>query len=122
MNTDIILPVILNGQLLYDVSEIKHLGNILQIDNSMNNECNVKRAKFISKLYFLGQEFYFADPVTVVKLYNIYDFYGSQLWDFNCSNVLKLYNSWNVFIQILFDVPRNTYVCTLSSLFLDACT
>ena len=77
----------------------------------MTNDCNVKRAKFISKLHSLRQEFYFADPLTVVKLYNIYtcDFYGSQLWDFHNSNVLKLYNSWNVSIRILFDVPRNTH-------------
>ena len=111
LNTDIILPIILNGQQLPYVSEIKHLGNILQIDNSLTNDCNVKRAKFISKLHSLRQEFYFADPLTVVKLYNIYtcDFYGSQIWDFHNSNVLKLYNSWNVSIRILFDVPRNTH-------------
>ena len=71
-------------------------------------------AKFISKLHSLGQEFYFADPVTVVKLYNIYtcDFYRIQLWDFNSSNALKLYNSWSVSIRILFDVPRKTLLAT----------
>lgn len=111
LNSDFIHPIILNGQELPYVSEIKHLGNVLQIDNSMNNDCNIKRAKFISKLHSLGQEFYFADPVSVVKLYSIYacDFYGSQLWDFNSDNVLKLYNSWNVSIRILFDVPRNAH-------------
>ena len=46
----------------------------------MTNDCNVKHAKFISKLHSLGQEYYFIDPVTIVKLNNIYacDFYGSQ--------------------------------------------
>ena len=46
----------------------------------MTNDCNVMRAKLISKLHSLEQEFYFTDPVTIVKLYNIYacDFYGSQ--------------------------------------------
>ena len=57
--------------------------NILEIFcryNSMTNDCNVMRAKIISKLHSLEQEFYFTDPVTIVKLYNIYacDFYGSQ--------------------------------------------
>ncbi len=46
----------------------------------MTNDCNVMRAKIISKLHSLEQEFYFTDPVTIVKLHNIYacDFYGSQ--------------------------------------------
>ena len=58
--------------------------NIWEIlDNSMTNVCyvkDVKCTKFISELHFLGQELYFADPVTLVKLYNIHacHFYGSQ--------------------------------------------
>ena len=58
--------------------------NIWEIlDNSMTNVCyvkDVKCTKFISELHFLGQELYFAGPVTVVKLYNIHacHFYGSQ--------------------------------------------
>ena len=97
-------------QKLLFVREIKHLGNILQIDNSMTNAYDIKRTKFISKLHSLGKkEFYFADPVTVVKLFstNACDFYGSQIGDFK-SSILKFYNSWNFSIRILFDVPRNT--------------
>ena len=77
----------------------------------MSNDSNIKRANFISKLHTLGLEFYFADPVAVICRSSIYacDFYGSQLWDFNSSNILKLFNSWNISIRILFYVPRNTY-------------
>ena len=107
MNLDDVCPIILNGQNLPQFKEIKHLGNILQSDNSMTSNRNVKRAKFISKLHSLDQEFYCADPRTVVKLFDIYacDFYGSQLWDLNNADCAKLYNSWNVSMRIL----RNTH-------------
>ena len=45
LNTDIILPIILNGQQLPYVSEIKHLGNIFQLDKSTTNDFNVKARK-----------------------------------------------------------------------------
>ena len=66
---------------------------------------------FISKVHSISQEFHFANPVKVVKLYKIYawDFYGSQLWDLYSYDVEKLYNSWNVAMRILFDVPRSTH-------------
>ena len=47
LNTDIILPIILNGQQLPYVSKIKHLGNIFQLDNSTTNDCNVKARKVL---------------------------------------------------------------------------
>ena len=61
----------------------------------MTKDCNIKRAKFISKVHSLNQEFYFAHPNTVIELYNIYacSFYGSNLWDLY--NVNKLYSSLN---------------------------
>lgn len=110
-DNDVCPDVTLNGMPLPYVQEIKHLGNILQCDNSMKKDCNIKRAKFISKVHSISQEFHFANPVNVVKLYKIYacDFYGSQLWDLYSYDVEKLYNSWNVAMRILFDVPRSTH-------------
>lgn len=104
-------PIILNGLPLPYVSEVKHLGNILQCNNSMSKDCALKRAQFISKVHSLNQEFHYADPCTVVKLYNIYalSFYGSNLWNLNSEDCHRIYKSWNVAIRILFDVPRDTH-------------
>ena len=41
------------------VNDLKHLGNVLQNDNSMTIDCNKKQAIFISKIHSLIQEFYF---------------------------------------------------------------
>ena len=111
INMHDILPIMLNSLPLPFVNEVKHLGNILQTDNSMNNDMSIKRAKFISKIHSLNQEFYFTDPYIVMKLYSIYacSFHGSSLWNLYSDNALRLYSSWNVAVRILFDVPRETH-------------
>ena len=73
-----------------------------------------------SKVHSLNQEFHYADPHTVLQLYSIYIcyFYGSNLWDFNSVELQRLFNSWNVSIRILFDLPRETYRYFIEQLFL----
>ena len=111
MNTDNICPILLNNLPLPYVTEIKHLGNTLQSNGSMSKDVSCKRAKFISKIHSLNQEFHYANTSTVLKLYDIYtcDFYGSNLWDLYSRDVQKLLNSWNIAIRILFDLPRETH-------------
>ena len=43
-------PIMLDNLPLPFVNEIKHLGNVLQSDNSMTKDCSIKRACFISKI------------------------------------------------------------------------
>ena len=106
-----VAPIILNEDPLPWVSEVKHLGNILQSDNSMKRDVAVKRGKFIGKVNSLLQEFHFADPAVLVKLLKVYctSFYGSSLWDIYSSDVDRLYKSWNVSIRNIFNVPYTTH-------------
>ena len=73
------------------VNELKYLGNILQANNKMSADCSSKRAKFISKVHSLNQEFNYADPYTILKLYDIYirDFCGSNIWDLYSMLIFK---------------------------------
>ena len=41
-----------------DTDDLKHLGNVLQSDNSMTIDCNKQQAIFISKTHSLNQKFY----------------------------------------------------------------
>ena len=93
------------------VNDLKHLGNVLQSDNSMTIDCNKKQAIFISKMHSLNQEFYFNNPDVILKLYNIYccSFYGSSIWDLSSKCASKLYTAWNTAIRILFNVPRDKH-------------
>jgi len=101
MNTDNICPILLNNLPLPYVTEIKHLGNTLQSNGSMTKDVSCKRAKFISKIHSLNQEFHYANTSTVLKLYDIYtcDFYGSNLWDLYSRDVKKILNLFYLIYQ-----------------------
>ena len=77
------LPVLLDGNPLPWVSQVKHLGNLLQLDNSMKVDMSQKRGKFIGKMSSLFQEFHYVDPDIFVKIMNIFttSFYRCILWD-----------------------------------------
>ena len=96
-----VAPILLNGDPLPWVREVKHLGNILQCENNMKRDIAVKRGKFIGKVNSLLQELHFAEPSVLIKLLKIYctSFYGSNLWDIYSSDVDKLFRSWNVTIR-----------------------
>ena len=106
-----IAPIRLNGDPLPWVQQVKHLGNILQSDNSMKIDCTVKRGKFIGKVNSLMQEFYFADSKVKMKLINIFasSFYGSGLWDLSSTTCDRLFKSWNVAVRVCFGVPPTTH-------------
>ena len=104
-------PIMLNGNPLPWVKQLKHLGNILQCDNSMKIDCGVKRGKFIGKMNSLLQEFYYVDSAVKIKIFNIFatSFYGSGLWDLYSKDVDRIFKSWNVSVRIAFDIPCTTH-------------
>ena len=110
MRTDL-APIILNGDPLPWVDSVKHLGNILQSDNSMRSDCLSKRGKFIGKVNSLLQEFSFVDSHVLVRILEIYvtTFYGSCLWDLYSPEVNKIYSSWNVTVRNVFNLPWTTH-------------
>ena len=104
-------PILLNGDPLPWVREVKHLGNILQCENNMKRDIAVKRGKFIGKVNSMLQELHFADPIVFVKLLKVYctSFYGSNLWNIYSDDVDRLYKSWNVTIRNVFNIPNTTH-------------
>ena len=90
-----IAPIILNGNPLPWVRDVKHLGKTLQCDNSMSIDCNMKRGKFIGKINSLLQEFHHVSPQVMMKLVNCYatSFYGSQLWDIQSPECDRLFKA-----------------------------
>ena len=106
-----VAPILLNGDPLPWVREVKHLGNILQCENNMKRDIAVKRGKFIGKVNSLLQELHFAEPSVLIKLLKIYctSFYGSNLWDIYSADVDRLFRSWNVTIRNVCKVPYTTH-------------
>ena len=106
-----VLPILLDGVPLPWVAQVKHLGNMLQLDNSMKIDMSQKRGKFIGKIISLFQEFNYVEPDVFVKIMNIYSasFYGSALWDIFSHDCDRLYKSWNVTIRQAYNVDRCTH-------------
>ena len=111
-------PILLDGAPLPWVEELKHLGNIVQSDNSMTTDITVKRAKFIGKVHSLNQEFYFCNPYVVMNLYKIYacSFYSSSLFDLFGCKLGQLYRTWNKAVRILVNVPMNTHTYLIETI------
>ena len=106
-----VAPILLNNDPLPWVSQVKHLGNVFENDNSMKVDCNLKRGKFIGKVNSLLQEFHFVKSDVIVKILNIYvtSFYGSGLWDLYSKEVDRLYKAWNVSIRHALRIPNTTH-------------
>ena len=111
MDTGKVAPVLLDGNPLPWVSQVKHLGNTLQCDNSMKVDCSQKRGKFIGKLNSLSQEFHYVTPQVYVRILNVFatSFYGSSLWNLFSKDCERIFTSWNVAMRQCFSVDRQTH-------------
>ena len=106
-----VYPIMLNGDPLPWVDEVKHLGNILEYNNTMRKDCLTKRGKFIGIVNSLLQEFHFVEPPVMMKLLEVYatSFYGSSLWNLFSKEVTRIFSSWNVTVRNVFNLPWDTH-------------
>ena len=106
-----VAPVKLNGDNLPWVSELKHLGNVLECSNTMQRDIAIKRGKFIGKLNSLSQEFHYTTPDVFMKILNIYavSFYGSSLLDIFSAECERVFAAWNVAVCHAWNVPNTTH-------------
>ena len=74
-------------------------------------DMKIKTAKYVDKNNSLGQEFYFAHPLTKFHVNDVYNshFTGSQLWDFGSREMEKLESTYNRSVKIMFDLPWGTH-------------
>ena len=89
----------------------KHLGNVLQNDNSMKLDMSIKRGQFIGRINSLLQEFHSANPILLMKVIESYacSFYGSNLWNLVSKHADKMYATWNVMVRNVFTLSRQTH-------------
>ena len=91
--------MILCGNRLPWVSEGMHLGHkITDKYDGMTSDILMKRDMFIQRNCELNQEFAHCDPLTKLKINNIYNSHmtGSPLWNLFCRQTEMIEKSWNV--------------------------
>ena len=120
-----VMNVTLNGDLLPWVETAKHLGNHLSskinfafYSPETRTDLLMKRAILFDKVHQIQQQFGYYNPRLVIKLLSIYStaLYGSNLWQINSEEHLKLNRSWNSAVKMIWDLPPPTHTRYLESL------
>ena len=104
--------IILGGKDLPWVNNAKHLGcRLTNTRGALSKDIMEKRAIFINRVNELNQEFFFAHPLTKIRINNIFNsyFYGSPLWNLFGKEADRLEKSWNIAQRILMGLPRNSH-------------
>ena len=101
----------LYDKLLPYVVESKHLGHLINTDESMDHDLLLKRREFIGKFNSLRQELGQQDPYVYLRLIKTYllHLYGSPLWHLSGAGVEKLWCTWHVLLRSLFSLPLATH-------------
>ena len=103
--------ITLNGDKLPWVENAKHVGNILQRDNSFSKDISSKRGQFIGKVHCILQEFHFANPMVKMNLISKFatSFYGSSLWSIFDGMCDKFFTAWNNTVRDTFGLPCGSH-------------
>ena len=104
-------PLSLFGEELPWVNSAEHLGHTLHKDCTMDMDARIKRAAYIDKTSDIRNIFSFAHPVQILKAGQVYcsDAYGFMLYDLSSQGSQSYLKSWNTFVKLAWDVPRNTF-------------
>ena len=104
--------MVLCGNPLPWVTSLKHLGTTItdKIDGCQQ-DMKQKIASYVDRNCSLTQEFYFAHPVTRIKVNNVYNchFSGSQVWDLFSRGASRFEGTFNRSIKIMADLPFGTH-------------
>ena len=112
-------PVKLDGKDLPWVTSAEHLGHTLHQMGTMDQDCKIKRARFIDKSVEIREQLSFAYPEQVMKALQVFccDAYGSMLWELNSDSAEQFFKSWNTSIKLIHDVPRSTFTYLVEGYF-----
>ena len=103
-------PLSLCGKVLPWVEKCDHLGHVMNVTASSEEDCKIKRAKFIEEAVKIREQFKFAHPIEIIHATETYcsNFYGNQLWNLRGDAARMLFASWRTNIKLVWDLPRST--------------
>ena len=101
----------LNGVKIAWQDKVKHLGNVINARMTDDDDCKAKMGQFIGSVNKLIANFKHLELALRVKLFKSFcsSFYGSQMWNFNCSSLLRVYTAWNKAVRVLLRIPYCTH-------------
>ena len=104
------VPLMLCGKALPWVDKCEHLGHNFNVRNSMEQDCRMKRSKFIEDAVKIREQFKFAHPKEIIDATETYcsSFYGHNLWGLRGEAANMLYSSWRTNVKLAWNLPRGT--------------
>ena len=103
-------PLMLDGKELPWVDKCEHLGHTLNVTATMEQDCKIKRSKFIEDAVKLREQFKYAHPIEIINATETYcsSHYGHNLWSLRGNASKMLYASWRTNIKLVWNLPRET--------------
>ena len=92
-------------------SEIKYLGNNLNISCNDKLDCQIKTSHFIGYVNKLIVNFGHLRGNVLNKLFKLYccSFYGSQMWRLGSVYFNKVCTAWNIAVCKIYNLPYTTH-------------
>jgi len=117
-NLDTDYNMILNGQRLKWVKEVKHLGNYIMYNLDETLEVSRKSRSFIYSINMVLANFRKTKSSTLNALVETYcsTFYGAQAWNLADRAISKIYTTWNKAIRRVWNLPYRTHTSLLSGI------
>ena len=108
----------LNGVKIVWQDKVKHLGNVINARMNDEDDCKAKMGQFIGSVNKLTANFKHLEPALRIKLFKSFcsSFYGSQMWNLNCSSLRQVHTAWNKAVRVLLRIPYRTHRWMLSPL------
>ncbi len=111
-------PIRREGKVIEWTTSIKHVGNYIRNDQSESDDIRHKQGDFIGRFNGLLAKYHDAIPEVLMQLTSSYctHLYGSQAWQFNDTNVHRMFTTWNKAIRRIWNLPTHSHRVLLCGL------
>ena len=105
----------MNGFTVQWSESVRHLGNCVDSTLSGSLDCRYKRSMFIGNVNKHISKFGHLQPHILINLFKTYCFFlfGSSTWRLNSAGFKGCTTAWNVWVQILLNLPNTTHAWLL---------
>lgn len=104
------ISISLCGTRVEVVSSFIYLGNYISMD-ILDRNINAMINTLYGKTNFIRSDFSMLDSSVIYRLHSTYcmSLYGIELYNYNDSNIAKVYTAWRKIVRLLFNLPRMTH-------------
>ncbi len=112
-------PIRFEGRVLEWTTSIKHVGNYIKSVLAESDVIRHKQGDFFGRFSGLLARYHDATPEVLMQLTSSYctHLYGSPAWQFNDTNVHRIFTTWNKAIRRIWNLQTHSHrvlLCVLN--------